>query len=92
MRKAIHIEDYICGKQRLPKMFRAVPVLVDISDEYDYDEYMEATVMIRRVMSSCGGWRWQVIKDRTQKDIWQYMDDLERLRERFEYHYSVYFI
>ncbi|HEM8307501.1 TPA: hypothetical protein U2M51_003778 [Providencia rettgeri] len=91
MQKPIHIEDYISGRKQLPKMFRAVQVRVDISDEYDYDEYMEATVMIRRVMSPCGGWRWQVIKDKKQKDIWQYMDDLERLRERFEYHYSLLF-
>ncbi|HHD7737766.1 TPA: hypothetical protein ACOWQJ_001976 [Providencia rettgeri] len=66
-------------------------VRVDISDEYDYDEYMEATVMVRRVMSPDGGWRWQVIKDRNQKDIWQYMDDLKRLRERFDYRYSLLF-
>nr|WP_282563913.1 hypothetical protein [Providencia rettgeri] len=91
MRKAIHIDDYISRKQRLPKMFRAVRVRVDISDEYDLDEYMEAAVMIRRVMSPDGGWRWQVIKDRNQKDIWQYMDDLKRLRERFDYHYSLLF-
>ncbi|MDF7358329.1 hypothetical protein NFG08_00130 [Proteus mirabilis] len=88
--KGIYIDDYMNGKQRLPKMHRAIPVRVYLCDALHYGEYTEWLLMVRRVRDS-NGWRWQVIKDQSQKDIWQYLDDLKWLREQFEYHYSVHF-
>ncbi|WP_337051214.1 hypothetical protein [Proteus terrae] len=88
--KAIYINDYMNGKRQLPKMYRAIPVRVSLCDALRYGEYTEWLLMVRRVRDS-NGWRWQVIKDQSQKDIWQYLDDLEWLREQFEYHYSARF-
>ncbi|EPK3595743.1 TPA: hypothetical protein ACHYRB_002035 [Proteus mirabilis] len=88
--KEVYINDYMNGNRQLPKMYRAIPVRVYLCDGLRYGEYTEWLLMVRRVRDS-NGWRWQVIKDQSQKDIWQYLDDLEWLREQFEYHYSTHF-
>ncbi|ARX34723.1 hypothetical protein AM402_11420 [Proteus mirabilis] len=74
------IDDFHCGKQPMPKLFRVVRVKFDsLVPNGPNDEYWVTTIRYVRRVRRADGWRWQLVRTHHKGlDRWDPCLELDR--------------